>query len=173
MAVLDIRIYGDPVLRKTCEPVTEITPELLKLADDMIETMYEANGVGLAAPQVGKTIRLTVIDPQDDEETNPNYDYPLVLFNPEVIESEGSDVFEEGCLSIPGVRRNVTRPQRVVVKALDRHNNEIRIEDDQLLARVLQHEIDHLNGVLFIDHLSMIDRLAVEPQLRKLKTSKI
>ena len=154
MAIRNIREDGDDVLRKKCKPVTKMTPRLLELIDDMFDTMYEANGVGLAAPQVGILRRIIVIDIQDGN--------PLELINPEIIEADGEQTGPEGCLSLPGLQGDVTRPNHVVVKALDRDMNEIIVEGEELLARALCHEIDHLNGILYKD--LVIDGLyEVEP----------
>ena len=152
MPLLDIRVLGDPVLRQTTTPVTEITPDLLRLAEDMLETMYVARGIGLAAPQVGRTERLAVIDLGGA---------PLVLFNPVVTaSSSAAEKSEEGCLSIPEVYGDVERPARVTVAYVDRHGAQQVIEADDLLGRCLQHEIDHLDGKLFLDYLGPFKRRA-------------
>ncbi len=141
--ILDVRKFGDPVLRKQAFPLRKLTKEMLALADNMLETMYAAEGVGLAAPQVGIPVRLVVIDVGDG---------PMVLFNPRVVRSAGEAVAREGCLSLPGVTGEVVRADTVTVEALSRNGQGVRrIEGDGLLARALQHEIDHLDGVLFID----------------------
>jgi peptide deformylase len=149
MAVLPITVLGSPILRQETEPVSEITDELRALADNMFETMRAASGVGLAAPQVGRSERLCVVEVDDQAFT---------LFNPEVIEREGKIKWEEGCLSIPDVFGWVERSARVKVRALDRNGEVIEVEGTELLAVCLQHEIDHLNGKLFIDHLSFLKR---------------
>ena len=143
MATRKIRIDGDSVLRKICKPVTEMTPRLSQLIDDMFDTMYEANGVGLAAPQVGIVKRIVVIDIGDE--------HPLTLINPEIIEMSGEQTGEEGCLSLPGKVGQVTRPMYVVCKALDRDMNEITVTGEGLLARAICHETDHLDGILYKD----------------------
>ena len=143
MATRKIRIDGDSVLRKICKPVTEMTPRLSQLIDDMFDTMYEANGVGLAAPQVGIVKRIVVIDIGDKN--------PLTLINPEIIETSGEQTGDEGCLSLPGKVGQVTRPMRVVCKALDRDMNEITVTGEGLLARAICHEADHLEGILYKD----------------------
>lgn len=143
MATRKIRIDGDSVLRKECKPVTEMTPRLSQLIDDMFDTMYEANGVGLAAPQVGIVKRIVVIDIGDKN--------PLTLINPEIIETSGEQTGDEGCLSLPGKVGQVTRPMRVVCKALDRDMNEITVTGEGLLARAICHEADHLEGILYKD----------------------
>lgn len=146
MAIRNIRINGDDVLRKKCKDVTEITPRTLKLIKDMADTMYEADGVGLAAPQVGILQRIFVIDVFDD--------YGLRVFiNPEILEVSGSQVGEEGCLSVPGEAADVERPNYVKVKALNEKGEEFTLEATELLARAILHENDHLNGKLFIDYL--------------------
>lgn len=143
MATRKIRIDGDSILRKICKPVTEMTPRLSQLIDDMFDTMYEANGVGLAAPQVGIVKRIVVIDIGDKN--------PLTLINPEIIETSGEQTGDEGCLSLPGKVGQVTRPMRVVCKALDRDMNEITVMGEGLLARAICHEADHLEGILYKD----------------------
>ncbi|MCU6730089.1 Peptide deformylase 1 [uncultured Coprococcus sp.] len=143
MATRKIRIDGDSILRKICKPVTEMTPRLSQLIDDMFDTMYEANGVGLAAPQVGIVKRIVVIDIGDKN--------PLTLINPEIIETSGEQTGDEGCLSLPGKVGQVTRPMRVVCKALDRDMNEITVTGEGLLARAICHEADHLEGILYKD----------------------
>ncbi|MBE6054517.1 MAG: peptide deformylase [Clostridium sartagoforme] len=146
MAIRNIRINGDEVLRKKCKVVTEITPRTLKLIKDMAETMYEADGVGLAAPQVGILQRIFVIDVFDD--------YGLRVFiNPEILEVSGTQLGEEGCLSVPGEAAEVERPNYVKVKAINEKGEEFILEATELLARAILHENDHLNGKLFIDYL--------------------
>ncbi len=146
MAIRNIRINGDDVLRKKCKVVTEITPRTLKLIKDMAETMYDADGVGLAAPQVGILQRIFVIDVFDD--------YGLRVFiNPEILEVSGTQLGEEGCLSVPGEAAEVERPNYVKVKALNEKGEEFVLEATELLARAILHENDHLNGKLFIDYL--------------------
>jgi len=142
MAIRTIRISTDEVLRKKCKVVKEITPNLLTLLDDMADTMYEANGVGLAAPQVGILKRVVVIDIGEGL---------LELINPEILETSGSQTDDEGCLSVPGKYAPVERPNYVKVKAMDRDGNEFIIEGEELMARALCHEIDHLDGILYID----------------------
>ena len=142
MAIRNIRISTDEVLRKTCKPIKEITPNLLTLLDDMADTMYEANGVGLAAPQVGILKRAVVIDIGEGL---------VELLNPVILETSGSPTDEEGCLSLPGQSAPVERPYYVKAKAMDREGNEFIIEGEELMARALCHEIDHLDGILYID----------------------
>ncbi len=143
MAIRNIRVDGDDILRKTSKPIKEMTERLETLIDDMFETMYENNGVGLAAPQVGVLKRLIVIDVGEDQ--------PMSLINPEIVEADGEQIGDEGCLSLPGLVGEVARPDHVIVKALDRNMQEITVEGTGLLARCLCHEIDHLDGVLYKD----------------------
>lgn len=154
MAVLPIHVLGSPALREETRPVAAVTLELLRLADDMIETMRAAQGVGLAAPQVGRTERLCVVEVEEERH---------VLFNPEIIEREGTLSWEEGCLSIPEVYGEVLRSARVVVRAIGRDGTPFEVEGRDLFGVCLQHEIDHLHGKLFIDHLSFLKkRRAIE-----------
>ncbi len=151
MAILPITVLGAPILRQETVPVATVTDELRRLADDMIETMHAAEGIGLAAPQVGRTERLCVVEVEGQAFT---------LFNPEVVAREGTIKWEEGCLSIPEVFGWVERSQWVKVRALDRAGDPIEVEGRDLLAVCLQHEIDHLHGRLFLDHLSFLKRRA-------------
>lgn len=144
MALRNIRVDGDSVLRKKSREVKEINERIVTLIEDMKDTMYEANGVGLAAPQIGILRRIAVIDVGEG---------PIVFINPEIISEEGSQIDEEGCLSVPGVQEKVQRPMNVTVKALNEHGEEFILEGEELLARAMCHEIDHLNGVLFIDKI--------------------
>ena len=154
MALRNIREDGDEVLRKVCKPVTHMTDRLSTLIDDMFDTMYEANGVGLAAPQVGVLRRIVVIDVGEGE--------PLTLINPVIVESDGEQVGAEGCLSLPGLQGEVARPQHVICKALDRDMKEITVEGEDLLARAICHELDHLDGILYKD-LAIDGLYKVEP----------
>jgi peptide deformylase len=159
-------MYGDPVLEQLCDPVEEFdTPELHQLVEDMFETMRDANGVGLAAPQIGITKRLTVIDCSAGEDP----DEKLVLINPEILEKVGTQVGEEGCLSIPGFRGDVKRAQKVVVRAQDAKGETFEIEGEELLARAILHENDHLDGVLFLRHLTPLKRELIKRKIRKLR----
>lgn len=142
MALRNIRILGDEILKMQAKEVTEMTPKIEELIDDMFETMYDANGCGLAAPQVGIRKRIVVIDCGDQ---------PLVLINPEILETSGEQTGQEGCLSVPGKVGIVTRPNYAKVKALDENMDEIIVEGTELLARCLCHEIDHLNGIMYVD----------------------
>ncbi|MBQ9277400.1 MAG: peptide deformylase [Lachnospiraceae bacterium] len=143
MAIRNIRIDGDDILRKKCKPVEKMTDRISTLIDDMFDTMYDANGVGLAAPQVGILKRIVVIDVMDDN--------PLALINPVIVSSDGEQEGEEGCLSLPGLSGNVKRPNHVICKALDRDMKEITVEGEGLLARAICHELDHLDGILYKD----------------------
>jgi peptide deformylase len=165
--MFEIRIYGDPILRMTGKPVTAFDAELKEFIDRLTVTMREKDGVGLAAPQVGRSIKLAVIDATGGERP------PLVLINPKITYAFNELVEEEeGCLSIPTIRLNVKRPARVSVKALDGAGKEFTIEQAEgLLARVLQHEIDHLNGIMFVDHLSPLQRGLISGKLKKLAKS--
>ncbi len=142
MALRNVRILGDDVLRKKCREVTEMTPRIQELIDDMFDTMYEQAGVGLAAPQVGVLKRIVVIDTDDN---------PIVLINPVIIETSGSQTGDEGCLSYPGKAGVVTRPNYVKARALNRNMEEIEIEGTELLARAICHECDHLDGIMYVD----------------------
>ena len=149
MSILDIRVLGDPVLREDTTPVAAITDELRTLARDLFETMHLAKGIGLAAPQVGRSERMAVVEVDA---------HRLVIINPEVVHTEGKDKAEEGCLSIPDVYGDVERPAKVRVRATDLEGKEFEVDADGLFARCLQHEIDHLHGKLFVDYLSILKR---------------
>lgn len=164
MAVLPIRIYPDPVLRVKCRDVTEFDAGLRKLAADMIETMHAAPGVGLAASQVGLDIRIAVVDLSVGEDPKQVY----VVVNPEVVHKEGSEVAEEGCLSLPGISDKVDRPTKVRIRAVDLEGKALEIEADDWLARAFCHEIDHLNGILFTDHLRGLRKERARRQLKRL-----
>ena len=145
MALRTIREYGDDVLAKKCKDVKEITPRIQELVADMLETMYEANGVGLAAPQVGILKRVVVID------CSPEGDQPIVMINPEILETSGEQTGYEGCLSLPGKSGVVTRPNYVKAKAFDLEGKEYIIEGEELLARAICHELDHLDGHMYVE----------------------
>lgn len=149
MSILDIRVLGDPILRKETVPVKEIGDETKKLIADMFETMYASEGIGLAAPQVGRSERIAVVDVDGVKYT---------LINPEVLESSGSAKSEEGCLSIPNIYGDVTRPEVVTVQAMNENGESYEVTANDLLGRCLQHEIDHLDGKLFIDYFSLLKR---------------
>ena len=151
MSILPIHVLGSPILRQVTTPVAAVTDDLRRLIDDMFETMYAARGVGLAAPQVGRSERIAVIDTEGE---------PFAIVNPTVVLSEGSEKGEEGCLSIPDIYADVARPSRVVVRAQDRDGKPFERDATELLGRCLQHEIDHLDGKLFIDYLSTLRRRA-------------
>jgi peptide deformylase len=160
VSLLDIQVLGAPILRQETTTVAEVTDDLRRLIDDMFETMYVAQGIGLAAPQVGRSERIAVVDVEGQK-------YALV--NPQVVLREGSIRREEGCLSIPEVFGDVTRSNRVIVEALDRDGRPFEVDATELLAICLQHEIDHLHGRLFIDHLSILKRRAALGKWEKLK----
>ncbi|WP_171102752.1 peptide deformylase [Ruegeria sp. HKCCD7255] len=163
----NILIHPDPRLKKVCAPVADITDELRSLAADMLETMYDAPGIGLAAPQIGVLDRLIVVDCVKEEGESPR---PLIMFNPEIIaSSDETNVYEEGCLSIPEQYAEVTRPKVVDVTWLDRDGNEQQETFDGLWATCVQHEIDHLNGKLFIDYLKPLKRQMITRKMQKLK----
>lgn len=156
MSLLDIYVLGSPILRQETRPVTVMTDELRSLVDAMFDTMHAARGIGLAASQIGRTERITVVDVGRTRDERR----PIVLVNPEIVAQEGAARGEEGCLSIPDVYAEVERATRVTVRALDRYGEPFEIEGTDLLARCLLHEIDHLHGRLFIDHLSFLKRRA-------------
>lgn len=158
MAIRKIRLDGDRVLTKACRPVKEATPRIRELIEDMLETMYDAYGVGLAAPQVGILKRLVVVDVDGE--------HPYVLINPEIIESDGEQTGEEGCLSIPGKHGIVTRPNHVKIKAFDADMQPIEVEGEGLLARAFCHEIEHLDGIMYTTHVTggLIDNNYVEDE---------
>ena len=161
MAILEIKEYGDPVLREKALPVEEVTPEILNLIKDMAETMYTASGVGLAASQVGVPKRIILVDGEEDG--------LIVLINPMIIKSEGEVVAEEGCLSVPDIYSQVKRSSKVTVKALNQNGDPIEITKEDLTARALQHEIDHLDGILFIDRIGRMERKMLLNKLKKKK----
>ena len=161
MAKLQILHYPDPRLRERARPVERVDDEIRRLADDMLETMYEAPGIGLAATQVGVPKRVIVIDISDDKSS------PLVLINPEILSREGVEEMEEGCLSVPGVYERVRRAERVRVRALDREGKAVEFDADGLLAVCIQHEVDHLDGKLFVDYLSELKRSRIRKRLEK------
>ncbi len=164
MAELGIRIMGDPVLRKKAEPLEAVDEDIRRLIKDMFETMYKADGVGLAAPQVGVSQRVIVVDPHEQDVK------PFGLVNPVIVQSaDDVERGEEGCLSIPGLKDIVERPAAVVVEALDAEGQPVRIEAEGLLARVLQHEVDHLDGILFIDRVSPLKRKMLLKRWQKVK----
>ena len=157
--------YPDPVLAKVGEKVTEFTPELAQLVDEMFESMYAAQGIGLAAPQIAISKQITVIDVSFKERPEDR----LALINPEIIEREGKQIEEEGCLSLPDIREKVHRSAWVKVRAQNVKGEFFEVEGEELLARALQHEIDHLHGILFIDHLSRLKKDLVKRRIKKLQ----
>lgn len=164
MAVREVRLLGDPVLRQAAKPVAEITDATRALIADMFETMYAEDGVGLAAPQVGISERIIVVDPRDEGSRG------FALVNPVIVErSAETDRAEEGCLSIPGLREIVERPSRVVVEGLDPDGRSVRLEAAELLGRILQHEIDHIDGVLFLDRVSPLKRKLLIDRWKKIR----
>lgn len=163
MALRDIILYPHEVLSTKADPIDEVDDDLRQLVDDMIETMYDAPGIGLAAPQIGILQRLTVIDISNEE--NPDKLYTFI--NPQIVHAEGRIVWEEGCLSIPGAYEKVERSNKIVVQALDRDGEEFELEAEGLLAVAIQHEIDHLDGVVFLDHLSALKRRMTLKKYRK------
>jgi len=165
LAILNILIYPDPELKKISEPVEKVDVEITTLIDNMFKTMYDAPGIGLAAPQVGVLKRVIVLDIGDRESSDGR---PIALINPEIISSNGETTFEEGCLSVPEFTADVTRAEEVIVKGMDQEGKPIKIEADGLLAIALQHEIDHLNGILFIDRLGSVRRDMFKRKFKKL-----
>lgn len=161
--MLDIRLLGDPILRQRAEEVEEIDDELRELAEQMFEMMYTEEGIGLAAPQVGVSKRLFVMDIREDGAE------PQVVVNPVIVDQSDSERGEEGCLSLPGLIGTVERSARIVMEGLDLDGEPLRIEASELLARCIQHEIDHLDGILFIDHLSPIKRRMLLGKWKKLQ----
>ena len=165
--IMPIVLYGESVLETPGAPVTRFDAELRELVDDMFSTMYAAQGVGLAAPQVGVSKRISVIDVSFKEDPKAK----IVIINPEIIRKEGKQVGQEGCLSIPDFRENVTRANSVTVRAQDAHGEWFEASGDGLLARAFQHEIDHLDGKLFLFHLSALKRDLIKRKIKKLRLS--
>ena len=162
MSLLKIQKYGNPILRQKCEPVKKVNNEIRKLIDDMLETMYKNNGVGLAAPQVGVKKRIIVIDVGNG---------PLALVNPKITKRKGEDILEEGCLSLPGILVKIKRATKINIEGLNREGKRISIEATYLAARALQHEIDHLNGILIIDKINFFKRQKLKKKLEKIRQS--
>jgi len=161
MAILDILHFPDPRLRKKAKPVKTVDDSVRRLVDDMLETMYEAPGIGLASTQVSDPRRVVVIDISEE------HDQPLCLINPEILDKQGEEEMDEGCLSVPDVYETVIRADKVKVSALDRDGNPFEMEADGLLAVCIQHELDHLDGKLFIDYLSNLKRQRIRKRLEK------
>ena len=177
--IREIVIYGDPVLRKKGKDIVKITDEIRAFAQDMIETMHEAHGVGLAAQQVGEAIQLTVIDVSDAEnrpsrmwiggaEVDPKEHMPLILINPQLELSRETEIGPEGCLSFPEITADISRAERAKVTALDLEGKPVSFEAEGLLSRAVQHETDHLNGILFIDRMSSASKVTLASKLKKL-----
>jgi len=166
MAVLEILTIGHPILSKKAARVDKIDPELVRLAKDMVETMHRAPGIGLAAPQVNVSKRVITVDLSVGE----NKDDLIVLVNPDLVRQEGEVVCEEGCLSVPDIREKVARPYRVLVKGLNLEGKDVEIEGEDMMARVLCHEIDHLDGKLFTDRLSPLKKSLLHKKLKKKTT---
>lgn len=167
MAILPIRVFPDPVLREQAKPVEKVTPELLRLIDDMAETMYAAPGVGLAANQVGVLQRVFIIDIANEDEPSDLH----VFINPEIVHKEGEISWKEGCLSFPGVTESVDRAAMVRVRAMDRNGDTFEMEAEGLMAVAVQHENEHLDGELMIDHLGPVRRRLVQRKLLKSRAS--
>jgi peptide deformylase len=161
MAILDILHFPDPRLRNKAKPVAQVDDSIRRLIDDMLETMYQAPGIGLAATQVNVAKRVVVIDLSDEK------NQPLCLVNPEIIEKDGEEQMEEGCLSVPGIYEMVKRANRIRVRAFDRDGNSFEMEAEDLLAVCIQHELDHLEGKLFVDYLSSLKRQRIRTKLEK------
>ncbi|MBN2135108.1 MAG: peptide deformylase [Acidobacteria bacterium] len=162
--MLDIVLYGDDVLRQKAKPIEEVTPKIRKLAENMLNTMYESEGVGLAGPQVGESLRIVVID------TSVGFDpeAKLILLNPEIIEESGEQYEDEGCLSLPQLWAKVKRPAKVTARYTDIDGNEKTVTGTGMLAKALSHEIDHLDGILFIDHITGLEKKFLMNKLKKL-----
>jgi peptide deformylase len=163
-APYNIRVVGDPVLRAAAAEITDIDGKLVKLAHDMLDTMYEAPGLGLAAPQIGVGKRLFVYDLDPDERADPH-----VLVNPRIVESEGEWTYEEGCLSIPGLSFEIVRPKVVHLVGLDLDGNEVSVEADELTARLFQHELDHLDGVLMTERMDPDTKKRALKEIRRIR----
>ena len=165
MAILPILTVPDKILREKCRPVTSITDDHRRLLDDMLETMYDAPGVGLAAPQIGVVERLLVVDPSRDDENRQ----PMKIINPEILwQSNEINVYNEGCLSIPEQFADIERPERIKLRYLDENGTTQELETGGFLATVIQHEIDHLNGIMFIDYLSPLRRNMLIKKVQKI-----
>ena len=162
MSILTILEFPDERLRKIAKPVENIDKRLQTLIDDMLETMYHTGGIGLAATQVNVHLRLLVIDTSEEKNS------PICLMNPEIISQDGEFEYKEGCLSVPESYEKITRPGHIIVKGLDRNGAEIEIEANDLLSTCIQHEIDHLNGKLFVDYLSPLKRQRIKTKLEKM-----
>ncbi|MGE5314799.1 MAG: peptide deformylase [Acidobacteriota bacterium] len=166
VSLLPIYLYGSEVLKKKAPRMTEVTDDDIRLIQDMFETMHEASGIGLAATQVGELKQLLVVDLSESDDSGESK--PLAIINPEILATEGLIEIEEGCLSIPDIREAVKRPEKIRIRYQDTSMKVKELEADGMLARVIQHEMDHLNGVLFIDHLSTAKRTFLKNKLRKI-----
>ena len=163
MAILNILHYPDPRLREKALPVENVDGEIKQLVSDMFETMYDAPGIGLAATQANVQKRIIVIDVSEDKSQ------PLCFINPEIMESDGEEVMEEGCLSVPGIYEKVKRADKIKVRALDREGKQFEMEAEGILSTCIQHEMDHLEGKLFVDYLSELKRQRIRKKLEKLR----
>lgn len=181
MAVRPVRIWPDPILSEVAKPVVAVDADVRALIADLFDTMYAENGIGLAANQVGVASRILVLDldPKKQAATDPevaeelaswNWQGPVALVNPKIVEAHGEIVWEEGCLSVPGITDNIKRKERVIVEALDRQGEPIRIAATGLFAVAIQHELDHLNGKVFVDYLSRLKRDVIKKKMVNLKT---
>lgn len=166
--ILDIRMYGDKILREKSKPVEEITPEIREFVNDLIHTMYEKDGVGLAANQVGVALRIFVCDPEWSKTEKKN---PLILINPEFTNMEGETTYEEGCLSLPGIYEKVKRFENVTIKAMDLNGHLQTYHAEDLFAIVLQHEFDHLDGIMFVDKIPQLRKLIIKKTLKLIESS--
>lgn len=171
--IYPIVVYGDPVLKKEAEDIEEGSIDVKKLAEDMFETMKHASGIGLAAPQIGKSIRMFVVDGSPLEDEEDMEDFKKVFINPEIIWEEGKEwAFTEGCLSIPGIREDVSRPERLRINYLDENFEEHEEEFDGMKARIIQHEYDHIEGILFTDHLTPLKKRLLKGKLANISKGK-
>lgn len=174
MSILPIVTYNDPVLREETEPINELTDSITELIDNMIETMYNSDGVGLAAPQIGKSLKLFVMDGDPVLEEDEEMHGILVFINPVIVEKKGKKIpMDEGCLSIPEVREKVFRPETIIIRYKDKEFQDQEKEFSGWLARIIQHEFDHLNGILFIDYLSSFRKRMVKSDLEEIDTGQI
>lgn len=175
MAILPIVTYDDPILQQKTEPITENSDELQQFIDDLFETMYGAEGVGLAAPQVGRLLRVFVMDadPMTEDDEQPNYG-PMTLINPEITYfSDELDEYEEGCLSLPEIKENIRRPEKITIEFKDRNFKDQKLTVDRWIARVMQHELDHLEGILFVDRLGSFRKRLLRSQLKQVAEGKV
>lgn len=172
---LPIIAYGDPILKKEADEIEKDSPEIQQLIDDMFETMYNSEGVGLAAPQIGKSLRLFIVDASPFEEDNPELkDFKKVFINPIIVEEEGKEwSFNEGCLSIPGIREDVNRLPKITIEYYDRNWNLLEETFDGIAARIIQHEYDHIEGILFTDHLNPLKRRLLKTKLSNISKGNV